>query len=1141
MHWGEFMPKKSNFPVIRPQGQYLRAANLERDFDDPEALQSFVLTDLLKEHVKQIAEGLNPKSGKRAWRLTGDYGSGKSTFALVLAHWMSGNLKKLPSNLHRLMAYKEGQKPKLFPLLVTAKREPIQSAIRRAIKSAFDRNQGLKASNEIADLLNCDKLEPDQIFELLHLTGELIEKEKFGQGLILIVDELGKLLEYTAINPEEADVYTWQLLAEDAMRSRKRTFMILGLLHQGFSAYAAKLGMEQKREWEKVAGRFSELVLHHPTVQLAQIISGALNVDEDQLPRGYSESVKARMRAAVKYGWYGHKKDVSSLLKIAPKLFPLDPFVLPVLSRLFHTVGQNERSLFSFLFGGEPYSIMNHISNGSIESFRLSDLYDYCHANLFRELDIAEPTTWPIVRSMVDAHSNSENILPIIKTIGLLNVVSGSDLLATPEIICWACAGTANSEKITKTLEKLQSDLGRRAVYNRGSAGGLCLWSYTSVDIHALYRDARVAVFGQINAESFVRTHINENSDSYVVARSHYIETGNLRYFSVTYLSPDDALEFKFDKITSDGVILVPLYQTSKESQRATSVAAVMAERSNVILVVPAFSLSELQPYIEECAIWERIANAGQLNTDPYAREIASKRKYYALADFYSKLKGAIGLDAPSFNPKIKVFYQGRKQNVASPKQLIQLVSRACDETFVEAPEVLNELINRRAISSAAAGARMRLIEGILERRHLPLLGMDPRKTPPEMSMYRSILEKGNFHTTKNSYWDITIPTNDILKVLPSILKIDNILIDANDDRVPIDTIFTQLAQPPYGISSGLVGLILAIFYAIRESEVAMYEDDYFLAEVKGAEFMRLNKKPSSFSLQRCKIEGVRSLAFVRLSNLLRLPEKKTKEILDVIRPLSVFAANLPEFVHKTKTLTPKTLAIRDVLLGARDPLKLLFKSLPEACNISPIKENVDGAQLSIFVESIKESLIELRECYLSLLGRIARAISENFSDTPSNLEWREILSKRAASLLHSVTDPQLKAFVFRLADTELSEEEWMESVASLVQSRPPEFWGDNDESLFHTKLSELTARFLRTEAVVFSSLTTSEGKDKTKTVRLCLTRITGSERMQVLSMGAKEIGKVKLLQNQIEKLIEEHGELGMIAASQALWQNLPK
>jgi len=1135
------MPEKSNPPIIRPQGQFLRAANLERDFDHPEALKSFVLTDLLREHICQIAEGLNPKSGKRAWRLTGDYGSGKSTFALALAHWISGNLKQLPSNLHKALEYKRGQRPNLFPLLVTAKREPIHSAIKRAVLDAFNRNDGLRANKKILGLLNQETLESEQIFELLHLIGELVEKKGFGFGLILIVDELGKLLEYTAINPEEADVYTWQLLAEDAMRSRKRPFVILGLLHQGFSAYAVKLGMEQKREWEKVAGRFSELVLHHPTVQLAQIISGALNVDESQLPITYINSVTTIMEAAVKYGWYGYKEEVSSLRKIAPKLFPLDPFVLPVLSRLFHSVGQNERSLFSFLFGGEAYSVMNRLSNSGTESFRLSDLYDYCHANLHRELSIAKPTTWPIVKTMVDAHANDEMALQIIKTIGLLNLVSSSDLLATQNIVCWACAGKANAEKVTSALQALQSDLGRRAVYDRGAAGGLCLWSYTSVDMHALYRDAKTAIAGQINAESFVRNHLDENSDGYVVARSHYIETGNLRYFPVSYLSPDEALEFSIDQLTGDGVILVPFYHTLKEFNRAASVAAVVAEQSNVILVVPALSLSELQMSIEECAIWESIASVGELNTDPYAREIASKRKHYALTEFYAKLKEAIGLDVPLFNPRIRVYYQGERQKITSPKQLIQLVSRACDETFTKAPIVLNELVNRRSLSPAAAGARTRLIEGVLERRHLPILGMDSTKTPPEMSMYKSILQKGCLHILNNGIWDITIPIRDPLRIVPSILKIDSILLCANDERVPIDMIFDELAKPPYGISTGLAGLLLAIFFAIRESEVAMYEDDYFLSEVKGSEFMRLNKKPSSFYLQRCKIEGVRSLAFARLSNLLQIPENKSEEILDVIRPLSIFAANLPEYVHKTKTLTPKTLSVRNALLTAKDPLKLLFTSLPEACGIFPIKKSSDDSQLSTFVDAIKESLIELRECYLSLLSRIEKAIRENFNDTSSNQEWRETLSERAAILFHAVTDPQLKAFVFRLADTELSVEEWLESVASLVQSKPPESWGDNDESLFHTKLSELTARFFRTEAVLFGSVASSKGRGAATAVRICLTRGTGVERKQVFSMGKRENQKVKLIQKKIENLIEEHGELAILAVSQALWQKLPK
>jgi hypothetical protein len=78
------------------------------------------------------------------------------------------------------------------------------------------------------------------------------------------LDELGKILEYAALFPERQDIFLMQRLAEMAARSGNTPLFVVGLLHQGFSAYADHLSQTAQREWEKVAGRFDEIVFDQP-------------------------------------------------------------------------------------------------------------------------------------------------------------------------------------------------------------------------------------------------------------------------------------------------------------------------------------------------------------------------------------------------------------------------------------------------------------------------------------------------------------------------------------------------------------------------------------------------------------------------------------------------------------------------------------------------------------------------------------------------------------------------------------------------------------------------------------------------------------------------------------------------------------
>ena len=53
------------------------------------------------------------------------------------------------------------------------------------------------------------------------------------------------------------------------------------------------------------------------------------------------------------------------LLDEAAQLFPLDPLAVPVIVRVMHRFGQNERSLFSFLQSSEPFGLQAYASQHS--------------------------------------------------------------------------------------------------------------------------------------------------------------------------------------------------------------------------------------------------------------------------------------------------------------------------------------------------------------------------------------------------------------------------------------------------------------------------------------------------------------------------------------------------------------------------------------------------------------------------------------------------------------------------------------------------------------------------------------------------------------------------------------------------------
>jgi hypothetical protein len=103
---GLHMTEAAIADLFHIQNRFLRSAHLERDFADPKALKGYVLTPEVCDHLERLASGMAANSGRRAWRITGNFGSGKSPFALVPAHLFSERGVKLPPALRQAVNFK---------------------------------------------------------------------------------------------------------------------------------------------------------------------------------------------------------------------------------------------------------------------------------------------------------------------------------------------------------------------------------------------------------------------------------------------------------------------------------------------------------------------------------------------------------------------------------------------------------------------------------------------------------------------------------------------------------------------------------------------------------------------------------------------------------------------------------------------------------------------------------------------------------------------------------------------------------------------------------------------------------------------------------------------------------------------------
>jgi hypothetical protein len=1135
--------------------RFLRSAHLERDFQDPTVLSGYVMTDFTRSCLERMANGLKSRSGQRAWRMTGDYGSGKSSFALLLAHWFAGHDNTFPPQIRKVVDFRQFvmSRPHFIPVLVTCSRQALGTSILKSLLRTLNQIYGRGAKSkfvlEVQHLLDA-KQEPteDQIFQLVLEVNSRIITDSKGKGLLLILDELGKFLEFAALHPQRQDVFLLQRLAEAASRSGDEPLFVVSLLHQGFNAYADQLNQSAQREWEKVAGRFEEIVFKQPVEQIANVIGSAINVSIQEIPKAQSQELKQAMERTVALGWFG-SASAKYLMDLATRLYPLHPTVLPVLIRTFQRFGQNERSLFSFLLSNEPFGLQafseKRLHEG--EPYRLHNFYDYVRTNFGHRLTVQSYRShWNLIDSVIESFATEDELhIKVLKTVGILNLLNDGDLLPTEEPVICALAGLEHSRQksVRSALEKLHK--GKRVLYDRGRARGFCLWPHTSVDLEKAYDEAHRATDTPQRVANLIKNSLESRP---IVARRHYIETGNLRHCDVRYCSVMD-LSGLLEQSPSDadGLIIVPLCETVTEREAALAFVRRPELRNyRTWLVAISQPLNNLASLVQEVQRWEWVStNILDLNADKYAREEVSRQRAAARSQLDKRIQNYIGFKQLNGQMMLDWFYQGQPLQITDGRQLLEKLSGVFDEIYNLAPRLHNELVNRRNLSSAAAAAQMRLIKLMFENSGVDLLGMDSAKKPPEMSMYLSVLKHTGIHQSHGNIWRIDEPhhkTDEKCRVLPTLRRIREIVQKEPDSRVNLAALFAELRKPPYGVRDGILPLLLTVFAIAHEKDVAFYKDGSFIRELNGEAMLVLSKAPERFDIQYCKIEGVRAELFEKLLTVLEVKasaQEREVELLDVVKKLCLFVAQLPAYVLNTKKLPPTAQAVRDIILNAREPAKLLFTDLPKACGFEPISPNTTVSKsVQSFVKTLKAALDDLRTAFPELQERLRKELRSAFDLPGTFQQFRTALAGRAEQVVLGVNEPKLRAFCLRLMDDNLPESDWLESLGSYLALKPPSKWHDAEEDAFSGELAQCAARFHHVESIVFAG-----GKlpKNSVGVRLAITQANGVEHEQVIHFAADEEQQLRGLQTQFEALLTKDKRLGLAAASRAIWKNLEK
>lgn len=1142
--------KAEGMPVsIR--GRFRRSVNLARDFYGDHGLEGYIITVKGRQLLDRMADALESDQAQRAWSIFGPYGGGKSAFGLFASYLMRGSkkarrrLKEADPTLAR--RFSKYRKAGFCPVLIVGSREPLTHALLWGLSEALppfartlaDEQQArLRAlADEAAEAFEAKSDDEERIVSLYQQAAAAVAGAT-GGGLFIVLDEMGKLLEYAALYPEATDLYLLQRLAERASRTgdtpeTSAPILLLTILHQAFDRYARRMNRMQQEEWRKVQGRFEDFAFIEPVDETLRLLAHAIECDEGAAPTATFQKTVDRLLDEANLPAHF---DVEQVRQHLIDAFPLHPAVSLLVGPLFRRLAQNERSLFAFLASGEPDSFLDVMQKAQqrrpslpgdegasepLPLYKLDHLYAYLvgalGATLFYEGMNRLWAETEVALSRIE--KPTELSIRLLKQIVLLSFAGDyAGLKPTTEVLYITADAPLDAAK-----EALTRLLDSRVVVHRQFSDEYHIWQGSDFNIDEKLAEARTQVPLRTPLADMLQEAL---PPAPVTARRHSYRTGTNRFCEVKYASEATwpaLLEQSPEQ--ADGRIIYVLPELGGDKDKL--IASIQyAARDPLTLVAVPDGVDRLREAVRDlaCLDWVRSHSPG-LDGDAAARMEVDHQRADLSGYIQAQLSSLLIADAQGRNPCLWI-NQNKTFRLTNERGLQEKLSELCDAVYAKSPEIWNELLNRRKPSSNANRALKLLLEAMLEHPGKEALGI--KGTPAEYGLYASILKATGMHRQVEDTWLFGPPFEKKRGCVAVWKAVERRLRAAKGKRVSVRTLYALLAAPPYGVREGLTPIFLFAFHKYAEDEIACYEEGVFLAELTFAEIERLVRAPDRFDFQWVEVKDARADVIEQLAPLVGLSET-TRKPLPVVLELLRNIRKLKRYVRRTASLSSTALAVREALQRAEEPTTLLFEDLPEACGIHSFLESTSNEQAGVFVERLREALRELGGAYDALIASIDEQLKTAFGlRTPDADSRRHELAERARPLLPHATQTNLKAFLVRATDEIHDTQGWYESLAALLAKSPPAQWLDHHRDAFRTALTEVARRFHTLEPLVFDSsgfvgeTESDAGHSSVQRMRLGVTSLGEPEREAVVSVHVEDQAYVDRLTERLEHLLNE-------------------
>lgn len=991
---------------------YIPSVNIE--FNTTSDFQ-YIITENSRMVASNIVNGFN--SGHHSFSIIGTYGTGKSSFILALEDDLVNDSKKL---------------------------------INKKVLSNVDGFQFLNIVGDYSSLgqllahkLNCSE---DEVINVLNQYYQLLKTK--NQFLVIVIDEFGKVLEYSSNHNPEKELYFLQKLSE-YVNVPSRNIILITTLHQNFGSYGLNLDENQRKEWQKVKGRFQEIVFAEPVEQLLDLTAQQLKESQRN-----TEVNKETIDILYELGIQSKIINKSLSLDTVERLYPLDPISAVCLTLAMQRYGQNERSLFSFLTAKGDNTLLGFKSK--VEStYNLANLYDYLTYHFYTSINEmnSDTTGWRALAVAIERVEGSsmpyetiEDCRKLIKSIGIVNIFFKGIVLDDKFLITYGkhALGISNPKDILNILENLK--VIRFAKYK----SQYILFEGTNLDIEQeLYKAASVVPIPQLTAEEILPYF----KPTVEIANAVYYRTGTPRYFEYKVVNEPTIIE-PTGNIDGYIYLIFPLSDIEREVEvmashisSGASLYGYFHDTQNIVKHL--YEIKKLQYVIENVAFDDRVALSELNNQKNYEKQILNESINKALI----KNEGGISW-----------YFQGRKISINSIRDLNKILSHICDVVYHETPVIRNELFNRQKLSSAISLARVNLLDAMLnhsDEKDFGIMGF-----PPEKTIYYTLFFDSGIHR-QNEYgeWILGQPSAPQLQ---SLWKVSEEFISSSIEKpLKLSELANRLRCAPYKLKQGVIDFWIPIFLFLNQQKFALYNRDTFVLNINKEVFELVQKRIADFSIKAYKVEGIKLEFFKRYRQFLRKDDTlgvSSDSLMETVKPFFHFYKNLNTYAkHTRKFDNAYTAKFRDVLSNAQDPSKTFFEDLPAALGY---RELGSEEFVQEYLELIKRAVRELNSCYDNLINRIEENVVRHLGLPSDFQEYKSLLNQRYNSIDTGILTPKMRSFLNRIMGHAESKNEFFEKLTTIITDKRLEELKDSEEPQVLNQLRHMFSELERLSAI---------------------------------------------------------------------------